>query len=652
MTFREIAFKNFRQNARNFFSYFICSTFAITIFFLYAALFFNESIRTGGTEEVIRIVFLMSLAALTLFSVFFINYAHSSFIKARSKEFAILMSLGMNQQDLQRMNALENLLISATSMLAGILTGTVFSRLFQNIAIDLLDLQGVYYHLSAASYIATAVVFLMIFAVSQLLSSLSIAKLELSVLMTNSRRGDHNAGPKDRRRGIAGAVLLLLSFIYLVFISARESLNTNPLMIGLYILMSFTGVYLVIAYSGNSVVAYLKNKTFYYYHILPITEIHHKFTQNKRILFVLSILSGMTIFLVASPFSLLQLSGSIAERNRYDAEFIRVDGIHELTSPELKQLLKNGNEPVRQVVETRFLNLQMNLTGDKYDVLKSKPVISQEMYQNLTGHTVDVADGEAVNIITAWEPGNHGIAPGAELVFTDGSHSFNYKVAASYHADWFATGTAYPSSSGVVVSNGDYEAMQAKVNPEAAGIHYGINFVFWKGTGTILQQLKDTLNSGNPDGSNKLFPVVSKLDSYHMLKQNYSLFVFVTSLIGVLFFAAGGMVLYFKQYTELGSSVVMFRKLYKIGISEAEIKGVVSAELLITFFVPLVLGSVFGYSFIYLITHVMSGADIMGEFLKNTTIVVAVYFVFQLSFYYVTRRKYSREVINRLTRAV
>ncbi|WNS45142.1 ABC transporter permease [Paenibacillus sp. MMS20-IR301] len=652
MTFRDIAFKNFKQSARNFFSYFLCSTFAITIFFLYAALYFNRSIRSGGTEEVIRIVFLMSLVALTLFSVFFINYAHSSFIKARSKEFAILMSLGMHQAELQKITALENLLISLISMVTGIVTGAVFSRLFQNVAIDLLDLQGVSFSLDAASFAVTAAVFIVIFAVSQLLSMQKINKLELTELMKDSRRGDNKTDNKDGRRGILGAVLLLLSVIYLVVISSRESLNTHPLMIGIYILMSFTGVYMVIAYFGNTIVAFLRNKKFYYHHILPITEIHHKFNQNKRILFILSILSGMTIFLVASPFSLLQLSASIAERNPYDAEFVQVDGVHALTGSELEQLLKHGDEPVRQVVETSFLTLQMNLDGDKYDRLKSKPVISQEAYERLTGNKLEVPEGGAVNIITAWEPGNHGIAEGEELVLSDGDRSFSYKVAASYHGEWFATPSTYPSSSGVVVNTSDYEKMLADVGPGAIAKHYGIDFVFWKGTGKIIHQLKELLDAGGADGSGKLFPVASKLDSYNMLKQNYSLFVFVTSLIGVLFFAAGGMVLYFKQYTEMGNSVSFFRKLYKIGISDQEIRRVVSAELLITFFVPLVLGSVFGYCFIYLITHVMSGADIMSEFMKNTSFVVAIYFVFQLSFYYITKRKYSREVIGKLTRAV
>lgn len=651
MTFRDVTIKNFKRNVRNFFSYFICSAFAITIFFLYAALLFNNSIREGATEDVIQIVLMLSLAALTLFSVFFINYAHSSFIKSRSKEFAIFMSLGMHKNDLQKIILLENLIISVSSLIAGIITGAIFSRLFQNVAIDLLDLQGVSYSLSAASFIVTAVVFTVIFAASQLISSVKVGKLDIADLMKDSRKQDNQAKKSDTRLGLVGVGLVVASIIFLVVISNHESLNTNPFMIITYILLSFIGIYMVISHLGNTLISFLKNKKFYYRHILSITEINHKFNQNKRIMFILSILSGMTIFLVASPFSLLQLSESIAERNKYDIEYISVAGVHVLESGQLEQVLKQSSEPLKSIQETSFLNLKMNLEGDKYDVLKTKPIVSQDMYNSLTGEKVTVGAGEVLNIVTAWEPGTHGIGEGEAIQFTDGTQTFNYKVKSSYHGDWFATASSYPTSSGIVVSNEDYKNMESKVSPNAMGTHYGIDFTAWKGTEGVVQKLKDTLNATDKDGSGQMFAVASKVDAYKELKKNYSLFVFVTSLIGVLFFVAGGMVLYFKQYTEIGNATVFFRKLYKIGISDKEIRSVVSAELLITFFVPLLLGSIFGYCFIYLITHVMSGSDIIGEFMKNTTIVVAIYFVFQLSFYFITKRKYSQEVVRKLTRA-
>lgn len=649
MTFKDVTIKNFKRNVRNFFSYFICSTFSITIFFLYAALLFNTSVREAATEDVIRIVLMLSLAALTLFSVFFINYAHSSFLKSRSKEFAIFMSLGMQKNDLQKIILLENLIISITSLVAGIVTGTIFSRLFQNTAIDLLDLQGVSYSLGYASFVVTAIVFTVIFSVSYMLSTVRMGKLDIADLMKDSRKTDNRPTRNNLRFALIGAALVLASLALLIVISGHESLNTNPFMIITYILMSFVGIYMVISHFGNSLIRLVKNKPFYYNHILPITEINHKFNQNKRIMFILSILSGVTIFLVASPFSLLQLSETIAERNKYNVEFISVAGIHKLPSAELQQLLEGGSEKLKSVQETNFLSLKMDAEGSKYDVMKTKPIVSQDQYNALTGEQVKVNKGELLNIVTAWEPGTHGIKQGDTLQFTDGTRQYAFNVTGSYHGEWFATPASYPSSSGVVVSNEDYQEMLEHTDASALGTHYGINYTSWKGTGDVVEKLKATLTAMDSNGSGQLFQVASTVDAYKELKKNYSLFVFVTTLVGVLFFVAGGMVLYFKQYTELESATVFFRKLHKVGISDKEIRRVVSAELLVTFFVPLLVGSVFGYSFIYLITHVMSGSDIIREFMTNTTIVVAVYFIFQLSFYLITKRKYSREVIRKLS---
>lgn len=651
MTFREVAIINFKKNIRNFFSYFICSAFSITIFFLYAALLFNKSIREGAADDAVEIIFTMSMVALALFAVFFINYAHTSFIKSRSKEFGIFMSLGMNKGDLQRLTLLENAIISITSIAAGVVIGALFSGLFQNAAIRLLDLQNVSYSLGIESFIVTIAVFAVIFAVSQLLSSRRINKLDIADLLREARKQDGAAKKNNAALGLAGIGLMLVSIVFLIVVAQNESLNTNPVMIIIYILLSFTGMYMIIAHLGHTLIAFVKGMTFYYHHILSITEINHKFNQNKRIIFILSILSGMTIFMVASPFSLLQLSSSIAERNKFDVEYVAVEGIHKLDPQQLKQIMGESKEPLKDIKETPFLHLRMNLEGDKYDALKTKPVLSQDTYNSLTGQHLEIKAGEAVNIITAWEPGTHGISEGASLQLSGGGQAFDFKVVKSYHGDWFATPASYPSSSGIVVSNEDFAAMQAKAGPGSLGTHYGISFANWKETEGAVEELKSALQAVDQSPDSGLFQVASKIGSYKELKKNYSLFFFVTSLIGALFLIAGGMVLYFKQYTELGNAAVFFRKLHKVGISDREVKRAISAELLITFFMPLLLGTVFGYCFIYFITHMVNGSDILGEFMKNTTIVVVLYFILQFGFYLVTKRKYSGEILKKLGRS-
>ncbi|MBZ9609056.1 ABC transporter permease [Clostridium estertheticum] len=648
MTFKDVTIKNFRSNIRRYFSYFLCSTFSIMTFFIYATLLFNDAINEKTKENQIILIFILSIAALTVFSVFFINYAHSSFIKSRNKEFGIYMSLGMTNKDLKKIILGENIIICLSSIITGLAVGTVVSKIFQETAINLLKLEGVKYSLNYKSFILTLLVFILIFIVAQVITNIKISKLDIAQLIKGSRKIDGGFNKNDYKFGILGVILVVASIVMLFGIARSEKLNAYPPIIIAYVLISFTGIYLVIANLGNTIISLTKRSEFYYKNILTITEINYKFNRNKKIIFILSILSSMTIFLVASPYSLYKMSESVAERNIYNIEFVSLGGMNNIDGGQLGKIIGNSSTKLKDKKESEFINLYFDLEASKYDLLKSKPIISEEEYNLLTGKNIKVKSGELINIVTTWEPGTQGINPGDTINFTDRVQSFTFKVKDSYHGDWIYSVGSYPTSSGGIISNEDYTNIKNKVKSNSIGKYYGLNFESWKNTSDTVASLKTEFGKINKDDSSKLFPLVSTIDTYNELKKNYSLFVFVTLLIGILFFVAGGMVLYFKQYTELSQSEDLFKKLYKIGISKKEVKSVISKELLITFFTPLIMGSVYGYCFIYLITNIVSGSDVIGEFMKNTTQVVVVYFIFQLGFYIVTKKKYSDEIIKKL----
>jgi len=74
-------------------------------------------------------------------------------------------------------------------------------------------------------------------------------------------------------------------------------------------------------------------------------------------------------------------------------------------------------------------------------------------------------------------------------------------------------------------------------------------------------------------------------------------------------------------------------------------KSVVGKELFVVFFLPLLFGTFFGTSLIYLTTYIVGGESIIGEFLRNAFFVVAVYFASQGVFYQITRVKYIGEIV-------
>ena len=165
MKFRDVAIKNFKQNMRNYSAYFLCSCFTIMLFFMYTTLLFNDAVGNNESLDVLTYVFPITIVAIGLFSVFFINYAHQIFMKGRNKEFGIYMTLGMNQSDLKKQVLIENLIISVGSLITGIVAGLLFSRLFQMIILNLLDVDGIEFQLSFRPFICTILTYVLIFGI-------------------------------------------------------------------------------------------------------------------------------------------------------------------------------------------------------------------------------------------------------------------------------------------------------------------------------------------------------------------------------------------------------------------------------------------------------------------------------------------------------
>ena len=78
---------------------------------MYTTMLFNEDLKGTDQMELVGYVFPTTLVAIGAFSVFFISYAHRTFIKGRNKEFGIYMSLGMNDKDIKNLVLLENMII-------------------------------------------------------------------------------------------------------------------------------------------------------------------------------------------------------------------------------------------------------------------------------------------------------------------------------------------------------------------------------------------------------------------------------------------------------------------------------------------------------------------------------------------------------------
>ncbi len=624
------------------------------IFFIYSSVLFNKGLKKAADYDLISGQFYVSLTALTAFSIFFINYAHSAFMKSRNKEFGVYLTLGMNSTDLRKIVNIENLIIILSSFTAGIISGVLFSRLFQMIVLELLNISYVHYSLDYRSFALTIAVFVAIFSSVIVLSSLETRKLDISELLKESRKKEGKQN-KEVLLGLIGVFILLIALILLILMCKNEKVRSKVPILVLYFILSFAGTYMTVSYISKALMSLIKNSNYYFKNILSITEINHKFNQNKKIIFILSILSSMTLSFVAPCMAGFRLTEHLAKIDRTNnIEFFQLGNINNLSQNQFNSILKKAKTPVKNASSIEFISLELQGVGDKEDITKSVPIVSQDIYNSVTKRKIRLDKGEALNIITTWGIGYHGVKPSSNINLSDGSKSFNFTVKDSVRAKWIAFGETYDNKSGVVISNEDYNYIKNNITKKNIGIYHGVSFKNWKETETTVDSFTSELNKNNEklEGDEKklspLLKVTSTVKSYNDIKQRYSFYVFVSTVMGILFFIAGGSVLFFKQYTELSNDKARFMKLYKVGITEKEVTNIIEKELRVTFFMPLVIGSLLGYCFIYLFTIIFGGKDIINSFMLNATFVIIIYFLFQYSFYYITKRKYVNEVISSL----
>ena len=94
------------------------------------------------------------------------------------------------------------------------------------------------------------------------------------------------------------------------------------------------------------------------------------------------------------------------------------------------------------------------------------------------------------------------------------------------------------------------------------------------------------------------------------------------------------------MFTELQGEQAMYRSLLRIGLSEREMRSVVGRQLMLIFFIPFFVGSVYTAFAMKALGNVLM-SNIWGYALT----VLAIYFLMQTVYYMLAKRMYFREIV-------
>jgi len=648
MTFRDIAIKNFKGNIKKYLIYYLCNSFIVATFFMYSVLIFNEKLwMTSQIEKGVLQGLMIPSVALGVFSLFFISYAHSTFIKCRKKEFGVFMHLGMTTGDIRKIIIYENMIVALGSILLGLLVGVVFSRLFFIIILKLLEVKGVSYIIGFENFLFPIIIFSGIYLANIVTTIIATSRFEVIKLLKADRVVQSNK-VSNPMYAIIGLVIVIGSFISLYKEFNKSS--AGVLVLETTILISI-GLYIFISQLGGFLIKCSKrNRKVYFKRILFITSLNSKFKQTKIIIFIISILVAVIIFYIGAMLNFYVTAEKYAvNTNSFDIFYAEIKEKNLLSKEKIDEIVIRNKEEIKQHETLEFVHYYGTSVQPADEIIMTVKEINKLGKSNLNvgkGNYLLLRQFDEISEAEKKTSKSFNL----NLVFN--SKTYELHNQDNVFKKIFSGGD-FSYSAVNVVNESDYNFIKEQKEGYELGKFQLYNLINWKDTKDIVNELESELGRINRTTKELSSPlsqyedmlkVTSKIGYYNANMQGAKLLLFTSGFLGIFFFIATVIVLFLKLLSDIDSDKKRFDSMYKIGITEQEIKKQIGSELKPLFFIGPIIGIMLAFAYT-IVFNQDSAYNARKYFIYSNITVSIVFLLIQVVYYFICKRIYCDEIL-------
>ena len=618
MTFRQFAFNNVFRNKRLYAAYFLSSLFTVMVFFTFLNFAFHPEL--SGEEMDSSVLQGMSVAGgiIYVFSFFFILYSMSSFLQSRKKEFGVLMIQGMSNSQIRWMVFLENMVIGFFATVIGIILGLVFSKAILLIAENLLVLDGsLRFYFPMMALIVTFISFMILFFFISIFVTFVLRTKKLVKLIKGDKIG--KSEPKASIWLTVLAVLLVGSgyaiALYVKGLAVVFALFpvVTLVIIGTYFLFTQLNVYVVRKLKSSERLFWKKTN------MLLFSDLSYRMKDNARAFFMVAIISTVAFSAI----------GTLVGLNSY-----LTSGLKSAHPISFVYTVEDDNKEIKTIEQTLD---QYDLTYDKAEIElnyfnqneNSILITTAETYNafaRLTGEKeIELQDDQVTvveqNSVNMLEPQDN--LDNTFITLEDGTNA---------NVDKNLLGIAKPD---VLPEVMHYYIVGGEMYDRLPSPEYTQKVIGWQ----VLDGEKDKLIAAGEEVS-KEFPGIMAVDFIvHDVNKMWSPIMFVGLFIGIVFFVSAGSFLYFRLYTDLDDDKEKFTAISKIGLTTREMNSVISKQITLLFFAPIIVALIHGAVALTALSH-MFGYNLFTE----SAIVLGSFFVIQVVYFIIVRYFYTKQV--------
>ena len=504
---------------------------------------------------------------------------------------------------------LETIITSIGSFAGGIAAGIIGSKLALLLLLKLLHIPSVLgFYISVKGIFTCLFMFGIVFL---MILFLNLAKIHLSRPVELLR--GNNTGEKEPA---AKWLMALIGFIclgagYYLAVTTESPIKAITIFL-LAVILVMAGTYLLFTAGSIVILKFLRlRKSFYYRtgNFISISGMLYRMKQNAIGLASICILSTGVLLMISMTVSIyFGMNDIMLNRYPYDVD-MSVTSISEdecQTAIEaFEKAIADNKVPVERSVEEIYLDIVCSKNGDQILIKPANTIrnsdsvlvlslLNQAEYERLTGISANLNDGE----IFAWYPS----AVQKDSVTVDETE---FTVKKWLDKNPLTCGEDAVSDNAVlVVTDEDFKKfdemrteMYKGVSSAPAGedltLHLGLDIT---GSETdkidfgtpVMEDVKDLRKNGGLSENSWITSGIRQQEYESYYADNGSL-LFIGIFLGSLFLMGTAMIIYYKQISEGYEDQKRFEIMQKVGLSRREVRSSVRRQILMVFFLPLLM---------------------------------------------------------------
>lgn len=591
MFYLKLAGQNIRKSMGVFAPFVLASLVLFTLICSMFLLMLSPVMKTMGTGAV---SIGLGVVVLTIFSLIMEIYSFNFLMQQRTREFGLYNMLGMNKKKVALVASIELFFIFLLVIVLGSALAGVFANVLYLIFVNLTNYSDLHFSISPLAFAMTAFLFAGIFFILELLAIRTIGKTSPLILFRASEKGE-----KEPRGNLLLAALGVLSLGVGYYLSLSSKAAGVGVIYRFFIAVLFVvaGTYLFyISFMTWYLKARRKNKRYFYTpeHFITTSQMIFRMKQHATGLANITLLAVMAFVTIATTTSLYTGMSSMTGA-LYPKETSITYPVSDRSQGEAAyQQSVLSHFPEKSENSLTYLTYQAGLVYDGGSEIVISPenisnpdfskmaftyFITQDDFRKLGNGLPELAANQVAFMRPSEKPSLKKLVLGGQTfenvanldqaIFPDITNTLNAAVMVVSDDSVLETIRSY------------FEAN----NPQG----YQVSLDYRVFTDLTDEELV-TAGILNENGE-YLGNVMQRTDFNNMLMGFTGGFLFTGFLLGISFLLGAALIIYYKQYSEGHEDKKSYKILQEVGMSAAAVKKTINSQILIVFFMPLVMAT-------------------------------------------------------------